>query len=280
MSAIRTVLSAAAAVLLLAGQASAADLRIAIVQAQAGEARKYQPLLEYLRTKGVGASFVTTADYRAAADLFAKGGVDAMFGGSGIAGTFIIKDLAYPVVHGVGTDGVGTYSAVVVAPKGSPRFTGAGGYFDGKRVIYSALASAGEFYFESLGKSAPAAKLKAASHGAALDALSRGQADVAIVKNHVWSKEQGKYPGLEKVGGDDGENPDGTLVVAKHVAQPQVAAISAALLGLEADGSPAAKAAKDALKLRGYEAITVKGFAHTLDLLKRARVGKDFTFAY
>jgi hypothetical protein len=38
------------------------------MQAQAGDARKYQALLEYLSRRGVPASFVTAPDYRAAAD--------------------------------------------------------------------------------------------------------------------------------------------------------------------------------------------------------------------
>lgn len=133
-----------------ASAARAADLRIAIVQAQAGDARKYQPLLDYLAAQGVSASFVAAPDYRTAADMFASGSVGAMFGGSGISGTMIIKGVATPVVQAVGADGTSTYHAVVIAPKGSAPFTGSGEYFEGKRVIFSALASAGEFYFRSL----------------------------------------------------------------------------------------------------------------------------------
>ena len=44
---------------------------------------------------------------------------------------------------------------------------------------------------------------------------ARGQADVAVVKNHVWTKEKEKYAALEEVGGDKGENVDGSLIVAK-----------------------------------------------------------------
>jgi ABC-type phosphate/phosphonate transport system substrate-binding protein len=265
---------------LLAHAASAADFRIAIMQAQAGEARRYQPLLDHLAKKGIPASFVTAPDYRAAADLFAQGKVDAMFSGSGIAATMIMKGLAEPLVRPVGADGISTYAAVVVAPKGSPRFDGSPRYFDGKRVIFSALASAGEFFFRAAGPSRPAAALKAASHGAAIDALARGQADVAVVKNHVWTKERAKFPTLEAVGGDTGENPDNTLIVSTRSDRATAERIGATLLALEADPGPEARAARDALKIRGFVATGAKDFVHTLELLKRAGVTKEFAFSF
>lgn len=268
------------AVLSFATVARAADVRIAIIQAQAGEARKYQPLLEYLAKNGIAASFVAAPDYRGAADMFAKGNVDAMFGGSGIAGTMIIKGLAAPSVRQIPSEGVSTYHAVVVAPRGAAPFSGAASYFDGKRVIFTALASAGEFYFYSLGRSRPAAILRAASHGAALDALSRGQADVAVVKNHVWNKEKSKYPAFEQVGADSGENPDGTFIVSRKLAPKVVQEMAAALLALEADTSEKAVAAKQSLRIRGFAAATEKEFAHTLALLRKAGVSSSFAFAF
>jgi ABC-type phosphate/phosphonate transport system substrate-binding protein len=277
----RLALAAASLAAALSAQAAAAaDLRIAITQAQAGDARKYQPLLEYLAAKGIAASFVTAPDYRAAADMFAQGKVDATFSGSGISGTMMIKGLADPLVRGVAADGVATYSAVVIAPKGSARFDGAPSYFDGKRVIFAALASAGEFYFRSVGPSKPAATLKAASHGAAIDALARGQADVAVVKNHVWAKEKAKFLNLELVGADTGENPDGSLIVSKRLDPSAAQRLAAVLLGLEADSSPGATQAKESLKIRGFVPATAKDFAHTLALLKSAGVTKDFGFSF
>lgn len=266
--------------LLSAGTATAANLKIAIMQAQAGEARTFQPLLDYFAKKGVSASFVTAQDYPAAAELFAKGAVDGMFSGSGIAGTMIIKDLARPLVRPVSAAGISTYSAVVIAPKGSPKFTGNAGYFDGKRVIFSALASAGEFYFHSVGSSKPAQILKAASHGAAIDALSRGQADIAVVKNRIWEKEKDKYGTLEQVGGDVGENPDNTLIVWKQLDAATAKKVADILLGVRDDPAPEATAVKDALKITGFIPTTEKDFKHTLELLKRAGVTKDFGFKY
>jgi ABC-type phosphate/phosphonate transport system substrate-binding protein len=272
--------AAVVAGLSVATAARGAELKIAVVQAQAGEARRYQALLQYLTQKGVAASFVTAPDYRAAAQLFAAGTVDAMFGGSGIAGTLIIKGLAVPGVQANAVDGANSYHAVIVAPKGAPRFDGAASYFAGKRVIFAALASAGEFYFHSLGPSRAGAVLRAASHGAALDALARGQADVAIVKNHVWGKEAARYPGLEQIGSDDGENPDGSLIFSSKLAPAVAAQVSGALLALGADASAAAAAARDALGIRGYVPATERDFAHTLALLRRAGVAKDFGFTF
>jgi ABC-type phosphate/phosphonate transport system substrate-binding protein len=276
----RALLALAALSALHGGAARAADLKIALTQAQAGDARKYQPLLAYLAKSGVPASFVRAPDNRAAAEMFASGEVDAMFGGSGIAGTMLIKGLAEPSLRPVNAQGASTYSAVVIAPKGTARFDGGGRYFDGKRVIFAALASAGEFYFRSLGPSKPAAILKAASHGAALDALARGQADVAVLKNHVWTKEQGSYPALEQVGADPGENPDGAVILSKKLPAATVRALSAVLLGLEGDASPEAVEAKRSLGIRGYAAASEKDFAHTVGLLTRAGVTKDFAFTF
>ena len=137
--------------LFFAGTGEAAELKIAIMQAQAGDARKYQPLLDYLAKKGIPASFITAANYQAAAEMFSKGQADAMFSGSGVAGSMIIKGVAVPLVRPVGQDGISTYSAVVIAKKGATKFTGSPDYFAGKKVIFTALASAGEFYYRSLG---------------------------------------------------------------------------------------------------------------------------------
>jgi len=212
--------------------------------------------------------------------MFAQGRVDAMFSGSGIAGTMIIKDLAVPLVRPVKADGTSTYFAVVIAPKGSPSFTGKGEYFNDKRVIFTALASAGEFYFRSCGTSNPKEVMKAASHDAAIDALNRGQADVAIVKNHVWNKEKDKYPSLQKVGEDKGENPDMTLIVSRKMDQKDAEKIADVLLGLRNDGSPDASAVKSSLQIQGYIKTTAGDFEHTTALLKKAGVTHDFAFKF
>ncbi|HET6365227.1 MAG: PhnD/SsuA/transferrin family substrate-binding protein [Nitrospirota bacterium] len=260
----------------------AEQFKIAIMQDQQGVAAKYKPLLVYLAKKGVEASFVATKDYPAAAQLFAAGQADAMFSGSGIAGTMIIKGLAEPEVRPVGNDGHSTYWAVVIAPKGVPSFTGSADLFKGKRVIMTGLASAGEFYFHSIPgyKESGAQILKAASHGAAIDALDKGQADFAIVKNRVWDENKYKYPNLVKIGEDKGENPDDTMIVSKKADKGSVSKVVSALLGLKEDTSAEATAAKNSLAITGYIKTTTKDFGHTISLLRAAGVTKEFAFRY
>ncbi len=265
---------------LCAGVCHATDLKIALMQAQAGEARKYLPLLEYFAKRGVSAQFITAPDYQRAAEMFAQGQVDAMFSGSGIAGTMIIKELAVPVVRPVKADGTSTYAAVVIAPKGAPSFTGKGEYFNDKRVIFTALASAGEFFFHSFGPSKPSEIMKAASHDAAIDALNRGQADVAIVKNHVWNKLKDKYPSLQKVGEDKGENPDMTLIVSRKMDPKGAQKIADVLLGLKNDASPEASAVKNSLQIQGHIKTNTDDFGHTFALLKKAGVTREFAFKF
>lgn len=268
------------AVLSFGAAAYGADLKIGIMQAQAGDAKKYQPLLDYLAQKGVPAAFVTASTYPAAADMFSKGQVDAMFSGSGIAGAMIIKGVADPLVRPVNQDGTSTYSAVVIVKKGGAKFTPSNDYFTGKRVIFTSLASSGEFYFRSLGASKAKELMQAASHGAALDALSRGQADVAVIKNRVWDKEKVKYADLEQVGGDSGENPDNALIVSKKLSKTTADKLLTVLLGLGNDSSPQAKAVMASMKISKFIKTTPADFKSTLALLKKAGVNKSFNFKY
>jgi ABC-type phosphate/phosphonate transport system substrate-binding protein len=270
------------AVGLMSASARAAEFKILIMQDDKGAAEKFQPLLAYLKKKGVDAAFVGAPNYSAAAKMFTAGEGDAMFSGSGVAGTLIIKDLAMPSVRPLTKEGYSTYWAVVIAPKGSSKFTGAADYFSGKRVIFTAVASAGEFFYHSIPniKKVKATIDIAASHGVALDALARGAADVAIVKNRVWDSKKKDYPTLEMVGEDKGENPDNTLMISKKVDQKTVAKISDALLSLKEDASPEARAVKEKLNIQGFIKTTKEDFKHTLSLLKKAGVTKAFDFKF
>lgn len=264
-----------------AGAAQAESFKVAFTQDKAGDGKKYKPLFDYLTSKGVQAEFAAAQDYNAAARMFEKGEVDAMFSGSGIAGAFIIKGIGTPLVRPVGSDGNSTYWAVIIAPKGAPAFTGNADYFNGKKVITTSLASSGEFFFKSLpgASKSTATLLKAASHGAAIDALSRGQADFAIVKNRVWDKEKSKFPNLVKVGEDKGgENPDGTLMVSTKANKATADKVASILLAIEADSSQGARDAKEALGFKGFIPTTEKDFEHNLGMLKDAGVTKGFTF--
>ncbi len=259
------------------GVSFAGQFRIAIMQDQAGAAEKFKPLLSYLSKKGIDATLVSTQDYRSAAGMFIVGSADAMFSGSGVAGFMILKDLAVPSVRPVDKYGHSTYWAVVIARKGSPRFTGSAEYFSGKKVALTSLASSGDFYFHSLPgiEQVKATEIKAVSHGAALDALEKGEADVAIVKNRVWDGLKDKYPNLALVGEDKGQNPDNTLIVSKKIPPTLATRISAALLALKEDSSAEAATVKHSLGIQGYIKTTLKDFDHTLSLLKKAGVDKS-----
>jgi len=263
------------------GLAQAEKLKIAIMQDKKGAAAKYKPLVPYFKQKGIDVSFVGTPDYTTAAKMFADGKADAMFSGSGVAGSMIIKNVANPIARPLGKKGTSTYWAVILAPKGSPKYAGSADYFSGKQVIYCSLASSGEIYFRSIGGHTTAKKMmKAASHGAAIDALARGKADFAIVKNRVWDKMKNKYPGLEVVGNDTGENPNGTLILSKKTPSSLAGKVSSALIGLMEDPSSEAKAVRDQMNVMGYIKTTNDDFSHTLNLLKNAGVDKRFAFEF
>jgi ABC-type phosphate/phosphonate transport system substrate-binding protein len=261
---------------------TAEQLKIGIMQDKMGDAKKYAPLVDYLKTKGIEVSFVGMSSYPEAAKKFAAREVDAMFSGSGVAGTMIIKDLAIPVVRPVDLHGLSTYWAVVVAKKGAPKFTGSAEYLKGKKVIFCSLASSGEFYFRAIPniKKIKTSTMPAGSHSAAIDALGRGLADVAIVKNRVWDKMKGDFAGLELVGKDSGENPNGTLIISKSASPKLIKKVSAALLAVNGNRSPEASAVRNGLKIKGYTETTKADFDHTLSLLKRAGVDKSFKFTF
>lgn len=256
--------------------------RIGIMQAQKDAARKYRPLEVYLKGQNIPVQFVATRNYPEGAELFAKGEIDGMFSGSGVAGSMIIKGLADPLVRPVTREGHSTYWAVVLAPQGAPPFTGKADYFAGKKVLATPLASSGEFYFRSLPgiEKVGATLLPTANHGAAIDALSHGAADIAIVKNWTWAAMKGKYPGLQAVGKDDGDNPDMTLIVGKKSDPGLVAKVKRALLVLQEDQSPEAQSVRDEMKITKFIPTTKKDFAHNLALLKRAGVDASFNFEF
>jgi ABC-type phosphate/phosphonate transport system substrate-binding protein len=264
------------------GAEDASEFRLAVTQDARGAAARYRPLINYLRRFGIEISITAARSYRDAADLFAAGRVDGMFSGSGVAGTLIIKGLAEPAVRPEHPDGWSTYWAVVLAPKGSARFTQNADYFADKRVIFSGLASSGEFFYEAIraGQELDATTLHASSHGAAVDALARGQADVAIVKNRVWDGLEDRFGDIIRVGEDPGENPNGTLIIAKTADPAVVEQLIAALLALEADDSPEAKAVKESLGISRYLPTSIDDFRFTLDLLRRAGVDERFEFRF
>lgn len=258
--------------------AIAATFNIGIMQAQSGAAKKYAPLEAYLQKRDIHIKFIPLNSYTEAAARFEKGEVDGMFSGSGIAGVLLLKGLVNPLVRPVDTQGRSTYWAVVVGRKGDKPFTGSAAYFNGKKVAFSALASSGEFFFHAIPNidRVDARTIVANNHQDALDKLNKGVADFAIVKNMVWDTLKGKYPALEQVGQDGGQNPNETLIVSKKTSPEDLKHILSVLLAVGSD--PEAGAVRESMGIKGFMVTTTNDFTHTLTLLKRAGVTPQYDF--
>jgi ABC-type phosphate/phosphonate transport system substrate-binding protein len=267
---------------LLVVPVGAQEFRIGIMQDQKGSAEKYAALEQYLKGFGIEVRLLEASSYAVAARMFTDGQVDGMFSGSGVAGSMMIKEIAYPLLRPVSKQGHSTYWAVVLTRKGAPNFTATADYFRGKKVIYCALASSGEFFFRSINGANQAASVlfTAPSHGEAISALAEGKADIAIVKNWVWEEVKGKYPNVEQVGSDSGQNPDGTLIISKKADRKAMEKVAQALLALEKDDGATAAAVRDKMGINGFILTSANDFRHTIDLLRRAGVKADFSFAF
>ena len=277
------ILGAIAVLFMLSSTVVWADtFRIALTQASSGATKKYRPLEIYLKGQGVDVQFVAARDYPHAAKLFAAGKADAMFCGSGVAGTMIIKGLAKPVLRPVSEAGYSTYWAVIVAPKEVAKFDGTASFFTGKKVLAARLASSGEVFYRSIPgiNSVGSTYLPAANHGAAIDALAKGVGDAAVVKVWVWESMKDKYPQLQMVGQDRGENPDGTLIMANTADKDVMEKVTRAIFAVNDDFGPTAEAVREGMDIRFFTKTTEADFEHTLGLLKRAGVDKDFNFAF
>lgn len=258
------------------GSANAGVFKVGIMQAQAGAAKKYESLEAYLLKENVHVKFVAFNNYKEAAQLFAKGDVDGMFSGSGVAGAFILKGLVKPLVRPVDNQGRSTYWAVVVGHKGDSPFTGNAGNFRNKKVTYSALASSGEFFFRAIPgiDKVGAQGSIAGNHQAAIERLNKGEADYAIIKNTVWDSLKNKYPNLEQIGQDGGQNPNETLIISNKTSPETIKEVLNALLAVEKN--PDAASVREAMALKSFVLTTTNDFAHTLSLLKRAGVTADY----
>ncbi len=258
----------------------AEDFYLTVMQDKTGDIKKYSPLFLYLKEHGVTVLSVEAKNYYQAAKMFSEGNVKGMFSGSGIAGCMIIKDVAYPLVRPVSKEGWSTYSAVVLAPKGSPPFLQNADYFENKTVAFCRLASSGEFFFRSLeGISKVKVEIKnVVSHSSAIWVLATGASDVAIVKSRVWDSVRSNFKSIIQVGRDLGENPNGTLIVSKNIKPEVVKKISDTLLGIKNDDSELPRTVNAELNISGYVKTTLDDFKDTLNLLKRAAVDKSYNF--
>jgi ABC-type phosphate/phosphonate transport system substrate-binding protein len=250
------------------------------------ERLKYEALGAYIRSVNplLGDIKLHIAkDYPEAARLFREGDVEGMFSGSFVAAVFIAKGLAKPVVRPLATSGASTYRTSIAAKEGTKPFGGIDD-FRGKRIAYTPLASAGEVFLRGL--LAPGerpesvfAPVPAVSHQAALEAVTGGAADYAVVKSTVFAPAE--YPGLAVVGSGTEEHPDTTFIMPPLVFDRFGAMIAKALLGLEADTGEKAQAVKQAFACKGFITTAGMDFASTFAVLRKARVDpKAFDFVF
>jgi ABC-type phosphate/phosphonate transport system substrate-binding protein len=278
--------------LLVVGAASAAlaadTLHFVIMSSEdpKKEGPKYAALAEYLKqgVPGVGAIELRVAkDYPEAAALFQGGEVDGMFSGSFVAGIFIKKEVARPIVRPVLNNGATTYKAYIIAKEGTKPFSGIGD-FRGKKVAYTLLASSGEAFVRSLLAAGEKPEsvytpVPAASHLIAINAVQSGAADYAVVKNMVW--DPAKFPGLALVGEDKGENPNNTLIMSNAAAARHGEAIKGQLLKLEADAGAQAAEVKKIFGIKAFTPTSAADFAHTFEIFEKAHIDpKSFAFSF
>lgn len=258
--------------------AGAEEFKIGVMQAQAGSVKKYAALESYLKAKSIDVKFVHFSDYNKAASMFDAGELDGMFSGSGVAGIFILKGVATPLVRPVDEHGRSTYWAVIIGKKGEKPFNDQAAYFNNRTVAYSAIASSGEFYYRSIpGIDRIQDKtVIAANHQEALEMVRDGKAEFAIVKNLVWNSLKGSFPEMELVGQDAEQNPDNTLIISKKTPPATVKKILAALMAIER--APDAAPVREGMKIKGFVMTTGNDFSHTLELLKGAGVTEKYAF--
>jgi len=76
-------------VVLISGAALAEDYKIAVVQKESMDAQSFAALVDHLAKRGVAVTLVDAPTYREVPGMLSAGKIDAMFSGTGIAGSMI-----------------------------------------------------------------------------------------------------------------------------------------------------------------------------------------------
>lgn len=249
--------------------APAAPLRLGV---QPNTVKKFEILADYLTSKGLPVTVIPYGNGAAAVAMAEKGQLDLLVAGSGLGATLIAKGLASPLARPVDRLGRSTYWAVLVAPKGSKPFDGRAGYFNGKRIAFTIMASSGEFFYRATPGIADVKTTirEVATHQEAIELASKGEVDLAIVKNTAWLAARGKYPNLVEIGSDGGQNPNDTIVAGKTLTTAESGKLLTLLLGVGKDESDAAARLKEGLGVMDFTITTVNDFSHTFGLMRRA----------
>ena len=191
---------------------------------------------------------------------FAKKEPALLYVGSMMTAILQQRGLVDPVAQGVNDKEM--YSAVLIAP------IAAGG--DAKAIVKeagAAISYAKGYSSGEMGAKAASdgqANVATETHEAALDAIRKGKAKAAFVKNWWWEQNQKKYPKLRMLaypGVSELKNPDNVLSASKAVTAEDVAKIK--------------KAVTDnyfvfqVRSFRPFEASLLKG---TLELMSKAKL--------
>jgi len=242
---------------------------------------KALPLLaNYLQQKLEGIDHVhpiIPRSYQYTGEKFESGQVNAFLGGSFLSYILCVRELAVPLVLGEQPDGASTYHSVLLTRRNTP-YNGIESVKD-RRVTYVTEASSGEFYARKFfsGK-APTSigdttYIPSKSHELSVRYLQVGRADFAFVKNLVWEEIKERYPDLQVVDEDDGENPNNIFLVSKAVYATHGEDLKRVLTELHTDPDPMAQQVLTTLNLRRFIAADFPGiFDHTAQLVKDAGI--------
>lgn len=216
-------------------------------------------LAEYLakNVEGIkGVKPIPSRSYDETGEKFVWGQANAMYGGSFLSYVLIERDLATVVARGVTQDGDSTYHSDLVTKKGTS-FKGLESVV-GKRVTYVTNSASGEIFARAFFKGREPATVGGTvyvptkNHTMSLKHVQSGKADFAFVKNLVWDKMKSRFPDLETVEHDTGENPLNVFVVSKELYEAHGEAVEQALLKMEHDPDPLAKKILETLKISKF----------------------------
>ena len=173
--------------------------------------------------------------------------------------------------------GISHYHSLLITKRNTP-YQGINS-LKGKRITYVTEASSGEMYARKLfGGKAPAsventAYIPSKSHELAISFLQVGRADFAFVKDLVWEENKWRYPDLQVVDEDDGENPNNVFLVSPAVYADYGKELKEILLNIHADPDPQAQQLLSYLNLKKFIATSYpESFSHTAQLVEDAGI--------
>ncbi len=147
-------------------------------------------------------------------DAFSTEDQNLVYVGSFVQAIIAARKLGNPLVQNV--NGRELYSGILIYPEGQNPQSILKNSPD--KIAFAVGASSGE----SSAKAATAGQsaIGVPNHGAAVNAVSAGKANAAVVKNWWWADNQDKFPGMKSYeipGISEQKNPDNVLTASKAV---------------------------------------------------------------